>query len=573
MLNDKRFPSWSFITRDAIWSASGNLQRNRYSLGRIYYTIIVLDRGRTVIYESRRLRYSELLLFNEYFPLIKPGFKVKLVTHYEDLSLANRLEVIKTINPTLRKKRSRKTFSWEVVVPKPSLQRATVNARARLAALGKTLKASRVRLPWSSAHKSNTRPSPEARYRLMRRYTQTGNVVQVDTYTNERQFYRTYTSVRTPNFGRLKKRHLPQNPFSCFQEDTQDGGFFRQVEHDYPPAQDQNSVVLDCYRLGGPGLVTLYGNHITSAYTRCLGKLIDKSDQGINNLAQDFYEMSQTTKMVTKTVIRIAGAIKALKAKNLPQALKFLWDAKAPSFRQGSWMARGLTSKQIAKKLSGKELANNWLELQYGWKPLLQDVEGVFKSLAMLNAGNADVQTVSASATADERSSVPLIGNSGGHLYNSGSSVHITNTRCKMSLRYRVDDHAVSFLRQTGFRNPINLAWEVLPYSFVIDWFMPIGNYLQSINAWEGLTFLDGHKTTFTQEILICDCRGNYEYKPNANDIIRTYQAGSFFQRVIRYDREKLTSFPTGRPPSFKNPFSTAHVLNALALLRGLFKH
>lgn len=34
-----------------------------------------------------------------------------------------------------------------------------------------------------------------------------------------------------------------------------------------------------------------------------------------------------------------------------------------------------------------------------------------------------------------------------------------------------------------GFGNPIELGWEVIPYSFVIDWMIPIGDYLASLDA------------------------------------------------------------------------------------------
>jgi hypothetical protein len=33
---------------------------------------------------------------------------------------------------------------------------------------------------------------------------------------------------------------------------------------------------------------------------------------------------------------------------------------------------------------------------------------------------------------------------------------------------------------QLGLLNPENVAWELLPWSFVIDWFIPIGQYLDA---------------------------------------------------------------------------------------------
>jgi len=555
-------------------SASAYLLSVWHSRKQLRFVIIVRDKRRSVVFMSMPLLFSELARQTDYVGFLRPGCSILLKAVVVSPAAPIKHQSIVRVPFVLKKKKTLpgKSATWVATVQKTDLQRAGREARTKLSKRGKKVPLDGVKHGWEP-HPRTIRPSPEQVFAGMKDFEQYGPTVTRNTVWQSRRLYRTYNSWRTPNFGRLKKRYLPQNPYNLYIEEIADGSFFRQVVHTYPPAAEtSNGVTLGPYQAYGPGVVTLYANHTAAASNRALGKLIDKADQGINNLAQDFVEMDQTTRMITKTVVRISGAIKALRARNLPQALKFLWDAKAPVFRQGSWMAKGLTPKQMAKKLSGKELANNWLELQYGWKPLLQDVQGVMQSLAQLNIGNASVQDVSAFATSDERYSTPLTQNTGGVIYAAGTSVRIINSRCKYSLRYRVDDHAKAFLRQTGFLNPINLAWEVLPWSFVVDWFLPIGNYLQGINAWEGLTFLDGHMTQFTQEILICDCRGSGFYQPNAQDTILTEVVGNFFRRVVRYDRTKLTSFPTSRPPSFKNPFSTVHVLNALALLRGSFR-
>jgi hypothetical protein len=36
--------------------------------------------------------------------------------------------------------------------------------------------------------------------------------------------------------------------------------------------------------------------------------------------------------------------------------------------------------------------------------------------------------------------------------------------------------------RTLGLYDPAGLAWELLPFSFVADWFVPIGNYLENLN-------------------------------------------------------------------------------------------
>jgi hypothetical protein len=36
--------------------------------------------------------------------------------------------------------------------------------------------------------------------------------------------------------------------------------------------------------------------------------------------------------------------------------------------------------------------------------------------------------------------------------------------------------------RQLGLLDPATVLWEIIPYSFVVDWFLPIGSYLDNLN-------------------------------------------------------------------------------------------
>lgn len=47
-------------------------------------------------------------------------------------------------------------------------------------------------------------------------------------------------------------------------------------------------------------------------------------------------------------------------------------------------------------------------------------------------------------------------------------------------------------LEQFGLANPTAVAWELVPFSFVADWFVGIGDYLAAQTALLGLEVLDG---------------------------------------------------------------------------------
>jgi hypothetical protein len=128
-------------------------------------------------------------------------------------------------------------------------------------------------------------------------------------------------------------------------------------------------------------------------------------------------------------------------------------------------------------------------------------------------------------------------------------------------------------MSQSGFTNPVSLAWELLPFSFVVDWFLPIGPYLESLDSWGGLILLDGCETTFS--------RGSMDYSryyvgqswPDGifNPDLSWKQTGSLGEDHILLNRSSLSDFPSLGFPTFKNPFTLGHTLNGLALLKSAF--
>jgi len=48
--------------------------------------------------------------------------------------------------------------------------------------------------------------------------------------------------------------------------------------------------------------------------------------------------------------------------------------------------------------------------------------------------------------------------------------------------------------------NPALVAWELVPFSFVADWFVPIGSWLTAIAPLIGITPQDVFRTVFSEE-------------------------------------------------------------------------
>lgn len=54
----------------------------------------------------------------------------------------------------------------------------------------------------------------------------------------------------------------------------------------------------------------------------------------------------------------------------------------------------------------------------------------------------------------------------------------------------------VASLRDYGVINPAAIAWELIPFSFVVDWFIGVGDYLNNYTALSGITWKNLSRTT-----------------------------------------------------------------------------
>lgn len=213
---------------------------------------------------------------------------------------------------------------------------------------------------------------------------------------------------------------------------------------------------------------------------------------------------------------------------------------------------RGL--KDIAKyfrKPRGKivdDVGNRWLQYQYGVRPLVNDIYGSCEALRKkLRDGQFNYVTVSRDVKQDEVQKWPSSSNPVAKAY---CQIH---HRCTIRSRYKITAAAVKQLSEVGITNPALLAWELIPYSFVVDWLFPVGNWLASLDALTG-----------TSEF-------SYYYScKTVGRLSGSIYGGSFARELDYYSRtSKQTNLPL---PTFgyKPSLTLEKILSGMALLNQL---
>lgn len=141
---------------------------------------------------------------------------------------------------------------------------------------------------------------------------------------------------------------------------------------------------------------------------------------------------------------------------------------------------------------------------------------------------------------------------------------------CSVSLWYKLRNANLAELSSLGLLNPAEVVWERLIYSFVVDWFAPIGTWLSALTADAGFDFISG---TCTQVWRSKDIRTS-NMRIVSSPIVAIESAG--LPQIKYYKRLKMarTVYTSAPVPGIyvKNPLGVRHVLNALALLAQAFK-
>lgn len=131
----------------------------------------------------------------------------------------------------------------------------------------------------------------------------------------------------------------------------------------------------------------------------------------------------------------------------------------------------------------GDQLTGAHLELIFGWKPLLSDIYAAAMTVVQeanvspfIRASSSQSFVVAASAM-------------------SGSHTAIGRATVTRAAQVRITNPNLWLLERYGVLNPAAIAWDLVPYSFIVNMFVNTGQLVNSITDFAGLSFDNGTLT------------------------------------------------------------------------------
>lgn len=203
----------------------------------------------------------------------------------------------------------------------------------------------------------------------------------------------------------------------------------------------------------------------TNDQLKLIGKLREKLSGSDFNASVALGEGHQTLRMIADTAVRIRKAYVHLRRGDVSGSARSLLEGTSRK------PLRPYSSMKALAVINAKTLANSWIELQYGWLPLLEDVQAGAHSIA--HALNVPAQTRYKTSIRKE-----LV-----YDFVQGTGANTWKWRRVMSHTRTLTAYVTenpSLLASLGLTDPMSVIWELTPWSFVADWFIPIGQYLDA---------------------------------------------------------------------------------------------
>jgi hypothetical protein len=387
-----------------------------------------------------------------------------------------------------------------------------------------------------------------------------GAVIQSQSVVNRTTVTTARISTSTPKWNSPKRPvPSPMNGFSYSRTEVDQGYGYKLEKVTSSPTDPRRTETFGVQCDQSPTTTGIPTSEANALDRIAVNDLLLRIKNQRTNLGEVFAEREKTAASVASRALQIYELLRHLRRGDYVGAARAVGiDAPAHA---------GARFAKKWRRNRSKALANGWLELQYGWLPLVNDVYGSVEALAeAFNKNGARIRAVSVQRREGTVSVPPLLNPP----YYRIDEFRRWSYLVKYVCWFRREQSLSANLATVGITNPALLAWELLPYSFIVDWFYPIGNYVSTFDALNGVVFDSGCRTTMSRS----DSRMDETFGPQS---IGNASANGFTfaeKHTVSVTRTLLGSFPAARfpIPVFPEGISVKHMLNAIGLL-GQLRH
>lgn len=237
----------------------------------------------------------------------------------------------------------------------------------------------------------------------------------------------------------------------------------------------------------------------TEEYYSAMGSA---SEQLVNTL-----ELGQTKDSVVKNAKTILSLLRSLRKLDFRSAADTLGFSKAQRNRYRQQYPNAWSKSKAASKTA----ADRFLEWHFGWSPLIKDIHESMKTLTSDPPHRLKVK-----GKGFQNINWKYYDNSFNRGYHGD---HYGSSRALVQSHVSVSNPNVYLANQLGLSNPATVIWEVIPFSWVVDYFFNVSDVLKQFSSRYGLRIEDEFYTQLNKDM----CTGGWSDPPDiSNGFVRS---------------------------------------------------
>lgn len=268
--------------------------------------------------------------------------------------------------------------------------------------------------------------------------------------TGSVQFFGQTSGADTPRSLR-KMGIFYENAYQAWYKTTYDGPLSWELFKGTPMVSTMSGLSLTAQfpgQLGVPSQIKAYS------------RLLEKFKQSDFNLGVSAGESRESWHMISDRMFKFADGVRHVRRGQLGDALRAFSSTKRPS-------------RRAQRKLDTGDVSGSFLELSYGWVPLLSDIHAAAEVIDKPYVSKPSIRTSDGTRGAPFGATRPEFSDFVWTKDHERRVYHIV----------RLSEKEAGWATRLGLTDPLTIAWELVPLSFVADWFLPIGDLLSALSA------------------------------------------------------------------------------------------
>lgn len=286
-------------------------------------------------------------------------------------------------------------------------------------------------------------------------------------------------------------------------------------------------------------------------------------------------ESHKTFTMIGDKIRSLLRAYRLVRRGKVRSAAEVILLSLSPSEQRKFRSSSGFRKSKNYASAVADETFSSWLSVQFGWMQLLSDIRdlnNVFKNIQELS----DLPRVSGfgfskfeKTTTDSFTDVFSLGRVSTGYFRGGTRTNYHSIKGYAKADYAIGDLDWFLLNAFGLANPAEIAWDLMPYSFVLDWFVPISNSLSALSASTGLTLLGNSISIRDEQVARIDFPAGD--KSSFGGYVLQEPSSTFTRRLKLNRQAGFPAKPILLAPPIRYPKSLWHAMTAAALVSQRF--